>query len=190
MKDELTTQELLELTGNNPRTFTNWTRKGWVPPWRPGRGRGHQNLFDLYAVAWAITLSEIFGLWPDATTPVHLGGWQSMDEGYSHVWSKTVLSDGAGILKFLRAPWPGLQQGTTVLLAQGRVEGTQDRFAEIRIAEYARIAPFINGWLTSGATITTLEPTGPNEPSKVIFAATVFNYHQNLMRVENKARRM
>jgi hypothetical protein len=190
MKHEVTTQELLELTGINPRTFTNWTRKLWLPPWIPGRGRGHQNLFDLYAVAWAMTLSEIFRLWPEADTPVQLGSWQPVGEGYSYVWSKTVLSDGAGILKFLRAPNPFLHQGTVVLLAQGIIDGTRDRFAEVRISGHEKIRPWLDDWLNSGAPMTILEPTGPNEPSKVITAMTEFSYHQNLTRVENKAKWM
>ena len=190
MKDVLTTQEFLALTGNNPRTLTHLTRKLWLPPLIPGRGRGHQNLFDLCSVAWAITLNEIFRLWPDATTPVHLGEWQFEGEKYSPVWRRTVLSDGAGILKFLRTPWPGLQQGTWVLLAQGSVEGTQDRFAEIWIADLGRITPFLNKWFTSSKPITTLELTGRTESSGVIKAATQFSYHQNLLVVESKAKRM
>jgi hypothetical protein len=192
MKTEFTTDELIRIAKVDPKTFPAWARKRWVPPLETGGGRGHQNKFDRYGVAWAVTLKEIFLIWPKVSSPVYLF------EDKAPRWKKCKLSDGKTILDYLRTgpPWPGhlitpsdmVVDFTTGLVGLPGITKPNRRFAELSIRPAERFLDLIKDWFDQGDIPYTTSSKG--KQLRTVRCAAVMNLSQIFNYVDFMAERL
>jgi hypothetical protein len=179
-----TTLQLLTITGLNGQTFPAWVRKGWVPPYRPGGGRGKPNVFDSILVAWALALTEIFRIWPYVLTPTYLWDYSIKGDKLAWKWSdRLMLSDGKTITKYLRKLPSVLSSPVSILLTTGYVTDnierlSSERFAEIRIGPTEKDMSLVEKWLNATVPITYTPETSSPGSTQVVQCAAFINFTQ------------
>jgi hypothetical protein len=180
-----TTLQLLTITGLNGQTFPAWVRKGWVPPYTKGGGRGKPNVFDSILVAWALALNEIFRIWPYALTPTYLWDYSNKGDKLAWKWSdRLMLSDGKTITKYLRKlPSVLPLSPVSILLTTGYVTDnierlSNERFAEIRIAPIETDMSLVKKWLNTTVPTTYIPETSSPGSIQVVQCAAFINFTQ------------
>jgi hypothetical protein len=188
-----TTKQVIQITTLNKRTFEAWVRKGWVPPSAKGGGRGNPNAFDQVSTAWAITLSEIFRIWPKSSTPVYLLLWEPRESGLEPRWSEPMpLSNGHAITQYLGFPQP-VPDPVTVLLTTGYktpqiLRPSDQRFAEIRIGPFGRAIKFVQNWFGGHGPVTYIPEAPSNELLSIVRCAAFINFSQVSQHVVSMAK--
>jgi len=169
-------------------------RKGWVPAYKKGGGRGKPNFFDTILVAWALALNEIFLIWPYASTSTETYLWDYQIKGNDLDWKwrgPVMLSDGKTITNYLRK-LPKLVSPPapiSILLTTGYITDdinrlSNERFAEIRIGPVGHNMRLVEPWLNSTGPTTYIPEISSPGSMKVVRCAALINFMELWGQVE------